>query len=95
MAEGKRNWTPVKSSRLVAVELDPMSRTMYAKFPADRNGNEAIYAYANVTVEQYNGIVNAPSIGRAFNQEIVAKKEEHPYTRIGSEKAEPEEPTAA
>jgi hypothetical protein len=69
---------------------------MYAKFPKDRNGEEAVYAYANVTVDQFNGIVNAPSVGRAFNAEIVAKKAEHPYTRIGSEKSpEPEEPTAA
>lgn len=99
MAE--RNWTKVDSSRLDSVDFDPMSRTLYVRFPADKNGNMAVYGYANVTPEKYRDLVTAKddprwnhSIGRFFNNEIAGKKNDHPYSRLDSER-KPEEPTAA
>lgn len=93
--ETKRNWTKVVSQRLDAVDYDPMSRTLYVRFPADKNGEHSVYAYANYEPAKYQELVNAPSLGKYFNANIINHETEYPYKKIGKEKAEPEEPTAA
>ena len=91
----KRTWTKVNSSRLDSVDYNPLDRTLFVRFPADKQGNHSVYLYANVEPQKFNDLVNAPSVGKFFNAEIVAKKTDHPYKRLDSEPSQPEEPVTA
>ncbi len=53
--------SPISSSFIDAIGYDPDTRTLGVLI----RGTE--YTYPDVSPETYNQIVNAPSIGRAFN----------------------------
>lgn len=87
MAE--RKWQAVDgSTRIKAYEYDVFSRTMYLKFQPGKGGECDVFAYANVTPEMVQDFAGAPSKGRWVRAEIDAKRNEHPYQRIGREAAE-------
>ena len=92
----KRTWTKVNSSRLDSVEFDPMTRTLFVRFPANKQGDMTWGGYPNVSPELFNEIINAPSVGQKFNQTIIANPKDYPWKRMGTERQdESEEPVTA
>jgi hypothetical protein len=60
------NLTPVSSSNISAVGYDPVESTLYISFV--RNG--ALYAYYEVPIEVYTGLLTASSKGSYFHSVI-------------------------
>ena len=58
--------TPVVSSALAALGYDAEARVLYIRF----NTSTKIYAYAEVSAEQYSALFHAESVGKYFNQHI-------------------------
>ncbi len=56
---------PVDSSNLAAVGYDKKSQTLRIRF-----GHGGLYEYYNVSEDEYEGLMNAPSHGRYFNFNI-------------------------
>ena len=66
---------PVMSSDLSSVGYDAASRTLYVRF--HKGGT---YSYSNVPEGVYRGLMNAPSKGRYFRENI---RTTYAYRRIG------------
>ena len=79
-----RNWTPVTSSRLQAIDYDPATQTLYIKFLPNKGGESSVYAYSNVTPEQARELNAAKSKGKWFSQ-IKNAPTKYPYKKIGVE----------
>ena len=76
--------TEVKSSLLRAVEYEPLTKTLIVEFRGKAAGEPGkVYRYSGVSQETYDKFVAAPSIGRAFLNEI---KPAHSCTRVKEEK---------
>lgn len=68
------NRTPVSSSNLASVGYDPQQQILEIAF---RNGS--VYQYFNVPLHIYQGLMNAGSHGRYFNNHI---KDRYRYRKI-------------
>lgn len=55
-------WIEVQSSNLVAVAYQPDTKRLVVRF---RNGN--MYAYEDVPLKVYEGLLTAPSAGQYLN----------------------------
>jgi hypothetical protein len=60
-----RPHTPVGSSQVVSFGYDAKSKILEVEFQ-----RSAVYQYANVPEEVYQGMINAPSAGSYLNQKI-------------------------
>jgi hypothetical protein len=58
---------PVKSSQVSAIGHDPETNTLAVQFT---RGSGQIYHYPNVTPEDHQAFLNAPSIGKHFGAHI-------------------------
>ena len=68
----------VHSSSLAAVGYDPVTSSLEIEFKSG-----AAYRYSNVAAEAVRELLDAPSMGRYFVQEI---KGRYPYARIEGRK---------
>jgi hypothetical protein len=59
---------PVISSHLTAVGYDPSARILEVQFHSGQ-----VYSYQGVTMEEYEALMDAPSIGSYFQREIRGK----------------------
>ncbi|MCA9933042.1 MAG: KTSC domain-containing protein [Ardenticatenaceae bacterium] len=66
--------TAVSSSNLASVGYDPESQILEIEFNSGR-----VYQYFDVPQDEYDGLMNADSHGRYFNQNI---RDNYRYTRI-------------
>ena len=69
--------TPVKSSNIAALWHDPINLTMLVQFMTG-----VTYSYANVSVDMYNQILKADSVGSAFHKLIKSQPNKHPFTKV-------------
>lgn len=69
------NYQPVTSSNVKALGYE--NNTLGVQF---KNGTE--YHYDGVSVEIFNQILEAASIGRTFNELIKSKPKDYPFTRV-------------
>lgn len=60
--------TPVQSSNLLEIGYDPASETLEVMFK-----NEGVYQYYNLPQHMYDQLMQAPSHGIFFNNEIKGK----------------------
>lgn len=81
-------WTPVKNSRFKAVSYDTATRVLYIKFNPDKNGDSAVYSYANVEPQRFQEFIAAPSLGRYFGDHFKSSKD-YPYRKVGMEAEKP------
>lgn len=65
---------PVSSSNVESVGYDSMNQILYVRFLSG-----ALYTYKEVFQNDYDGLLNAPSVGSYLYQNI---KEVYPYKRI-------------
>jgi len=76
--------TEVKSSLLKSVAYNRATRELEIEFrPKSADEPGKVYRYADVDLITYEKFINAPSIGRAFLNEI---KPAHYCTRVKEEK---------
>jgi hypothetical protein len=76
--------TEVKSSLLKSVAYNRATRELEVEFKPKAGEQEGkVYRYADVDIITYEKFINAPSIGRAFLNEI---KPAHSCTRVKEEK---------
>lgn len=68
--------TPVKSSNCSAMGHDPVTQTMTVLFHTGTR-----YSYQNVSTATYEQILNAPSVGSAFNKLVKSQPAAHPFTQ--------------
>ncbi len=68
--------TPVSSSNLASVGYDVSSATLEVEF-----NYGGIYQYSGVPEDVYQGLMNASSHGKYFDQFV--KKAGYPYIKIG------------
>jgi hypothetical protein len=73
--ENKMSWNKVKSSNIEAMAY--VEGVVKVRF---KNGTE--YHYQGVPEEVFLSVVNAESVGKAFNQEI--KSHEFMFTKVAS-----------
>lgn len=66
----------VDSSQISQMGHDPVSKVMRVAF---KNG--AAYRYQNVSEELYNSIIDAPSVGKALNENIKKFPEAFPFSK--------------
>ena len=66
----------VDSSQISQMGHDPVAKVMRVAF---KNG--AAYRYQNVSVELYNSIIDAPSVGSAFSAQIKKFPEAFPFSK--------------
>jgi len=67
--------TPVSSSNLASVGYDSATRTLHVEFKSG-----AVYEYYDVPEAEYQGLIDAPSKGSYFHQNI---KDRYRYRKIG------------
>jgi hypothetical protein len=67
--------TPVSSSNIAALGYDLATQTVYVQFL-----NNSLYIYKNVPDGEYQGLLNAPSIGSYLHRNF---KNVYAYERIG------------
>jgi len=65
---------PVSSSNVAAVGYDENSQTVYVRFL-----NNSLYIYKGVPQSEFDGLLNAPSVGSYLNRNY---KNVYPYERI-------------
>lgn len=65
---------PVSSSNVAELGYDLETKTVYVRFL-----NGTLYIYKNVPINEYNGLLNAPSIGSYLHRNL---KGVYPYERI-------------
>jgi len=75
MQENNFDMIPVVSSQIAAVGFNEVTSQIKIQFS---KGGE--YLYDNCTEDEFNELVNAPSVGIQFGQSIKGIK---PYRRIG------------
>jgi hypothetical protein len=64
----------VSSSQVQQMGHDPSTGIMHVMF---KNGS--VYEYSNVSAEEFNQLLNAPSIGAVIRRAVAGK----PYHKIG------------
>lgn len=69
-------FTPVTSSNLSGLFHDPETKTLSVQF---KNGT--IYAYQNVDTQLYLTVLNAESVGSAFNNLIKKHPDLYPFSK--------------
>ncbi len=69
--------TPVESSNIEAMGHDPVTQVMTVKF---KNGT--VYDYQKVNKEIYMNILNASSVGGAFNASVKKFPLLFPFTKV-------------
>lgn len=74
----------VTSSQLAEVGHDPATNTLAVKF---KHGSGGIYHYANVTAEDHEKLMKAPSVGSHFIQNIKKNPAKHPFVKHAEQKA--------
>lgn len=80
--------TEVKSSLLKSVSYNRATRVLEVEFrPKEGEQEGKVYRYADVDILTYEKFISAPSIGRAFLNEI---KPAHACTRVKEEKEDAE-----
>lgn len=67
--------TQVESSNIASLGYDAKNEVLEAEFKTG-----AVYQYENVPKDVFDGVLHAPSVGKAFNQDVV--KGGYPYTRV-------------
>ena len=81
--------TEVESSQIHAIGHDAATNTLAIQFKSrGKPGN--VYEYANVPAKKFEAMLAAESIGTFFGNEIKAKVDDHPFTKIEPEKTEEE-----
>lgn len=73
--------TPVESSQIHSIGHDASTSTLAIRFKS-KGGPGSLYHYANVTAEQFDAFMCAPSIGVHFGAHIKNAAEAHPFTKI-------------
>jgi len=68
MAINKGIWEKVESSNLSRVQYDPENQQLVVEFKSKK-----VYEYENVSEEEHYDLVNAPSVGKYFNENIKHK----------------------
>jgi hypothetical protein len=71
------NMTPVSSSQIAAVGHDAETKTLRIQFV---KGN-ATYDYANVTTELHKSMMDAPSVGSFFSNNIKNNPTLFPFSK--------------
>jgi hypothetical protein len=66
---------PVSSSNVASVGYEAATQTVYVQFK-----NNSLYAYKNVPEGEYQGLLNAPSVGSYLHRNY---KNVYPYERLG------------
>jgi len=61
-----------------AVGYDPATEELMVVFVA----TSQTFRYSRVTPRQWADMLNAPSVGKWFQANIVAKRAEHPFTKL-------------
>ena len=69
-----RSFSTEKSSRITSIDYDPESRTMRVVFK--RGG---VYEYFEVPQEVFDGLIQAQSLGKAFEEHVKGK---YRYSRL-------------
>ena len=67
---------PVESTAVEAVGYDGERRELHVRFKGTSDGT---YVYADVSPQEYRGLLEADSIGGYVNREI---KPRHPYRQL-------------
>ncbi|PZR01231.1 MAG: KTSC domain-containing protein [Flavobacterium psychrophilum] len=73
MMEIEKNYVP--SSNIEAIGYDEESQTLRVWFL-----NGSIYDYSGVSIVEYNGLKDAPSLGSYLHRNI---KGQYPYEKVG------------
>lgn len=76
--ENDFNMTEVSNSQIAAVGFNPTTSQGRVIF-SDKGRGPTTYEYDNCTAEEFDSIVNAPSVGIAFGETWKGSK---PYRRI-------------
>lgn len=76
MADDPFNMQPVVSTQIAEMGFDPDAKQIKVVFVS----NGAMYIYYDCTQDDFDQIVNAPSVGSAFNASIKYGKR---YARVG------------
>jgi len=69
------------SSNVIEIGYDLKESRLFVMFTGG-----TLYAYKNVTPLQVAELLNAPSVGKQFNEGIKSKPEAHPFERIQAAK---------
>jgi hypothetical protein len=75
--ENKIEMIPVSSSNIQSVGYDPENSVLVVQFTEGRQ-----YEYSNVTVEVFERLATAGSIGQAFNEVIRSNPRLYPYRKV-------------
>jgi hypothetical protein len=65
---------PVSSSNVASLGYDAETQTVYVRFT-----NNSLYTYKNVPEGEYQGLLNAPSVGSYLHRNY---KNVYPYERL-------------
>ena len=68
----------VRSSYLKKTGYDAQRNTLYVEFPSGK-----VWRYRNVTLDQYEAMLDADSIGKWFIANIKKNPEDHPGEPVG------------
>lgn len=79
---------PIESSQLEAIGHDAATRTLAVRFKGKEGQRGPLYHYADVTTEQFNEMVAAPSSNSWFIHNVKRKADRHPYKRIDESAAQ-------
>jgi hypothetical protein len=78
-----------ESSQIYAVAFQPDTMTMTVQFPKREKGQilggGSVYQYSNVTPQQFDEFLAAPSKGAYFGAHFKPKAEEHPFVKLTEE----------
>jgi hypothetical protein len=75
--ENKIEMISVSSSNIQSVGYDPENSTLVVQFTEGR-----AYEYSSVTVEVFERLATAESIGSAFNEIIRSNPKQYPYRKV-------------
>lgn len=74
MNDNEVDMIPVSSSNVASVGYDLANQIMYVRFLAG-----TLYIYKNVNQAEFDGLLNAPSVGSYLHRNI---KNVYPYERV-------------
>lgn len=72
---------PVTSSQILAVGHNPNMNLLRIQFKGKGGTPGSVYEYPNVTSEQHQALITAPSIGKHFGTTI-KNNSAHPHRKI-------------
>lgn len=73
-----RRRVPVESSTIQVLGYDPESQVLEIVF---RSTPDQVYRYSNVEPELFCELLNAPSVGEFFHDEI-RDNDDHPFEKV-------------